>query len=300
MVAVLTPAGPPEVLATPARRGRQRPGVFRPVVLAIAALYFFVPLGGAVWFALYNKAQGLRLHAFTGMFSEPGFTTAFLLSIRISVLTVIFTLLLMVPTSLLVHLKLRGMRRAIEVACLLPLVVPPVVLVVGVLTVVGWGPDDFSGTWVQSFVNWLQNSSFPVLGTTPVILPLVYVVLALPFTYRALDAGLRTSQIGTLVEAARGLGSSWIKILFLIAVPSLRTSILNSAFLAFAMAFGEFTVATIMNYITFTPWIYQFNNSDGQLAVGVSILSLLITWGFLLIITAFGRTKSTATSRGAS
>ncbi|HEY3737310.1 MAG TPA: hypothetical protein VGL26_07675 [Jatrophihabitans sp.] len=292
-VAVLTPEGPPEVFdRSPRLRIPRRIGVFRPVVLFIAALYFFVPLGGALWFALYNKAQGVRLHAFTAMFSQPGFDEAFLLSLRISVLTVVFTLVLMVPTSLLIHLKLRGARRIVEIACLLPLVVPPVVLVVGVMTVLSWGPNQLEGTWPQSLINWLQNSSFPGLGTTPMILPLLYVVLALPFTYRALDAGLRTSSIGTLVEAARGLGSSWVKVIFFVALPSLRTSVLNSAFLAFAMAFGEFTVASIMQFRPFTVWIFQFNNDDGQLAVGVSILSLAITWGFLLIITAFGRTRS--------
>ena len=78
----------------------------------------------------------------------------------------------------------------------------------------------------------------------------------------------------------------------LVAVPALRTSILNSAFLAFALAFGEFTVASILNFLTFTPWILQYNHYDGQLAVGVALLSLLITWIFLLAITAMGRTSS--------
>lgn len=298
MVAVLTPVGPAEQLdAPPVRRRRRTIGLFRPVVYAIAALYFFAPLIAAIWFALYNKEQGLRLHAFTGMFGQPGFAESFLFSLRISVLTMAFTLLLMVPTALLLHLKLPRWRKAIEIASLLPLVIPPVVLVVGVMTVLGWGPRQLAHTPFRPLINWLQNSSFPLLGFTPLILPMLYVVLALPFTYRALDAGLRVSGITTLVEASRGLGASWTRVIFFIALPTLRTAVLNSAFLAFALAFGEFTVSSIMQYRPFTVWIFQFNNDDGQLAVGVSILSLAITWGFLLIITAFGRTKST---KGAS
>jgi putative spermidine/putrescine transport system permease protein len=270
----------------------RRVGRFRPIVLGLAALYFFVPLGAAIWFALYNSKQGLRLHAFTGMFTEPQFTGAFMLSVRLSIATVLVTLLLMVPTALLIHLKLPRMRKPVEIACVLPLVIPPVVLVVGVATVLGWGPRQLDGTPLQSVLDWMQNSSFPVIGFTPVILVVTYVVMALPFTYRTLDAGLRTSNITPLAEAARGLGASWPTFMLHVAVPALRTSILNSAFLAFALAFGEFTVASILNYLTFAPWIYQYNNYDGQLAVGVSILSLLITWVFLLIITVFGRTKS--------
>ncbi|MGN6607287.1 MAG: ABC transporter permease subunit [Jatrophihabitans sp.] len=273
--------------------GRRRVLRFRPVVLTLAALYFFVPLLAALWFALYNSRQGFRWHALTGMFGEPSFAAAFLLSVRLSVATVLVTLVLMVPTTLLIHLKLPRMRRAVEIACILPLVIPPVVLVVGVFTVLGWGPRQLAGTPFQSILDWMQNSSFPVLGSLPVILVVTYVVMALPFTYRTLDAGLRTSNMGPLAEAARGLGASWPTFMVRVAVPALRTSILNAAFLAFALAFGEFTVASILNYLTFAPWIYQYNNTDGQLAVGVSLLSLVITWVFLLVITALGRTKST-------
>jgi putative spermidine/putrescine transport system permease protein len=42
-----------------------------------------------------------------------------------------------------------------------------------------------------------------------VILVLEYVVLALPFTHRTLDAGLQAIALPTLVEAARSLGAGW-------------------------------------------------------------------------------------------
>ena len=292
MAADLTLTLPTGPTTTPARPTPRKRGTFRPVVLTVAGIYFFLPIAAAAWFALYNSKQGFSLHAFTGMFGQPNFAEAFLLSIRISVATVVLTLVVMVPTALLVDLGLPWMRRAIQVACLLPLVIPPVVLVVGLATVLGWGPRQLAGTPFKGLLDWMQNSSLPLLGTTPAILVAAYVVMALPFTYRALEAGLRTSGIRQLAEAARGLGASWPEFLLLVAVPALRTSILNSAFLAFALAFGEFTVASILNFLTFTPWILQYNHYDGQLAVGVALLSLLITWIFLLAITAMGRTSS--------
>ena len=82
------------------------------------------------------------------------------------------TLVLMVPTAVYVHLRLPGLRRLFEGITILPIVIPPVVLIVGVLQVA------------------------PGLKGTPYLLALEYVVLAMPFAYRSLDAvcGRSTSR----------------------------------------------------------------------------------------------------------
>ena len=41
----------------------------------------------------------------------------------------------------------------------------------------------------------------------------VYVILALPYAYRALDAGLAAIDVQTLSEAARSLGASWFTVM---------------------------------------------------------------------------------------
>ena len=279
MVAVV-----PTAADVPVRR-RPRGRVGRWIVFTIAGLYFIVPIGAAFWFSVDNGKTGFTLHAYTDVFDAPGFRTAFGTSLKLAVITVVLTLVIMVPTMLMVHLRHPKLRAMIEVLCLLPLVIPPVVLVVGVRTVLGWGPDQLAGTPLQGFFNGLQNSSPPW-------------ILALPFTYRALDAGLRSSGIATLVEAARNLGSSWPTVILRVVLPSLRTSVLNAAFLAFALVLGEFTIANILLYQTFTVWILQFNDTDGQLSVGLSLLSLFITWLLLLLIAALGggRSRKDATS----
>jgi putative spermidine/putrescine transport system permease protein len=275
MVAVVPELG----ATTPTRR---RPRIGRAIVLILAGLYFLVPVAAAFWFSVNNGKTGFTLHAYTGIVNAPGFLTAFGTSLKLAIITVVLTLALMVPTMLLVHLRHPRLRVLMEVLCLLPLVIPPVVLVVGVRTVLGWGPDQLAGTPLQSLFNGLQNSS------PPWILALEYVILALPFTYRALDAGLRSSGVATLVEAARNLGSSWPTVVFRVVLPTLRTSVLNAAFLAFALVLGEFTMANILLYQTFTVWILQFNDTDGQLSVGLSLMSLFITWLLLLLIAALG------------
>ena len=52
----------------------------------------------------------------------------------------------MVPTVVLVELRLPRLRTTVELLTLLPLVVPPIALVVGVRSVLSWAPDYFLNT----------------------------------------------------------------------------------------------------------------------------------------------------------
>jgi len=292
MVAVDLPPAALERRSRPARARAARtarPG--RTLVLLLAAVYFLGPLAAAFWFSVHD-GSGVNAHAYTQMLSAPGFTTALALSFELAAVSVAVTLALMLPTLLLVELRFRRLRGTVEVLSLFPLVIPPVVLVVGVGKVVSWGSSgDQSGLKGQVF-NQLLNSH------PPLILALEYVVLALPFTHRALDAGLRAAGVATLVEAARNLGASWPTVLGRVLLPTLRSSLLNAGFLAFALGFGEFTIASILQYQPFTVWLLQFNGSDGQLSVALSLMSLLLTWALLLVLTAIaGSDPSTRRAR---
>jgi putative spermidine/putrescine transport system permease protein len=79
-----------------------------------------------------------------------------------------------------------------------------------------------------------------------------------------------------------------------VVLPALRTSVLTAAILAFALVFGEFTMASVLQYQTFTVWLLQFQNDDGQLSVALALMSLVLTWLVLLAFTAIaGRDPST-------
>nr|WP_239521050.1 ABC transporter permease subunit [Blastococcus saxobsidens] len=191
----------------------------------------------------------------------------------------------MVPTVVLVELRLPRLRTAVELLTLAPLVLPPIALVVGVRSVLAWAPDYFYGTPVAEAMFALQRPALPW------ILVLVYVVLALPFVYRALDAGVRGSDLRTLTEAARNLGASWPRVLGSVVLPVLRTSVLNAAFLTVALVLGEFTVASILGFETFPTWIVRISGSQAQLSVAVSVLSLVVTWLLLLLISTLDRRR---------
>jgi len=159
---------------------------------------------------------------------------------------------------------------------ILLIVIPPVVLIVGVLAI---APGFLKGT------SWL--------------LALAYVVLAMPFTYRALDAGLRALDLKTIVEASNSLGAGWLSTLWRVLLPNLRTALLSATVLCVALVLGEFTMASLDLYQTFPVWIYVNSQTSGQVSVAASLLALFVTWIFLLGITVLGTRQSRKTGGGA-
>ena len=85
----------------------------------------------------------------------------------------------------------------------------------------------------------------PLTGLTP-----IYVVLAMPFTYRAIDTGVRAIDLRTLVDASRSLGASWFSTLARVILPNVETAVLGAIFLTVALCLGEVVIATILLYLT--------------------------------------------------
>ncbi|MFE5818683.1 ABC transporter permease [Streptomyces sp. NPDC056479] len=260
-------------------------------VLGLAGLYFLVPLAASVVFTVDVPGQGLTFEAYTRIFSTEGFVDGLLLSLELAAATIVLVLLLMVPAMVALRLGAPRLRPVVEVVCSLPLVVPPIAFVAGIGTVLKWGPEHLSRTPLfQTFVA-IQNPDFPF------VLVLAYVVMALPFVYRALDAGLRAIDVRTLVEAARSCGAGWPQALIQAVLPNLRGALLNASFLTLALVLGEFTVAQLLGFQPFAVWIVNVSGSQAQLSVAVSVLSLLVTWVLLLVLAGFGG-RTRPTSRG--
>jgi putative spermidine/putrescine transport system permease protein len=246
----------PTPATRPAARRRSFP-VWRWAILLIAGVFFLIPLYAGLRFA------GLK--AFADVFTYPGFGSAIGLSLRLAVVTTILTLVLMVPTTVYVHLRLPQIRRSMEGITILPIVIPPIVLIIGVLKV------------APGF-----------LLSTPYLLALVYVILAMPFAYRALDAGLRAFDLKTLVEASNSLGAGWPTTLWRVVLPNIRTAMLSATVLTVALVLGEFTMASLALYVTFPVWIVQFEQNSGPVSTAASLLALFVTWLLLMLIVTVG------------
>ncbi len=265
------------------RGGRpRRPRVWRGVVLVLAAVYFLVPLIASFVFTVKAPDQGFSLDAYGQIFSAEGFGGSLLLSLGLGVATIVLVLLLTLPAAVAVRLGAPRLRPVLEVVCTLPLVVPPITFVAGISTVLRWGPDYLASTPFYQTMIAVQNPDFPV------VLVLAYVVLALPFAYRSLDAGLGAIDVRTLSEAARNLGASWPHVLLRVIIPNMRSAMASASFLTLALVLGEFTIARLLSFQTFPNWIYRISGSQAQVSVAVSVFSLLITWLLLLALSSAG------------
>ncbi|MFK0296554.1 ABC transporter permease [Streptomyces sp. NPDC090442] len=256
--------------------------------LALAGLYFLLPLAASVAFTIDVPGEGATLDAYRQILGADGFLSSLLLSLGLAAATVTLVLVLLVPAALAVRLGAPRLRPVLEVVCSLPLVVPPIALVAGVGTVLRWGPDHLADTPLFQTFTALQNPSFPA------VLVIVYTVMSLPFVHRALDAGLRAVDVRTLVEAARSCGASWPRAVAGAVLPNLRGTLLNAAFLTLALVLGEFTVARVLGFQPFAVWIVNVSGTQARLSVAVSVLSLLITWALLLVLAFLGGRRTSS------
>ncbi|MFT9666586.1 ABC transporter permease [Streptomyces rhizosphaericola] len=290
-MAALTTAAPATGAPVPVKTARRpRPRYWRGAVLAVAGLYFVTPLLSSFVFTVHVPNQGLTFEAYSGILSADGFTESLFLSLSLAAATIALALLLVVPALVAVRLGPPRLRAVVEVVCMLPLVVPPIALVTGIATVLRWGPDHFSRTPLYQTFLAVQNESFPV------VLVLAYTVLALPFVHRSLDAGLRAVDVPTLVEAARNCGASRLQVIVSVILPNLRSSLAGASFLTLALVLGEYTVASLLGFRPFAVWIVTVSGAEARMSVAVSLLSLLITWALLLVLSRAGTGSSAATA----
>jgi len=236
--------------------------------LVLAALYFLVPLVGSAEFSLETGVGRYGFDAYRKTLQDPSFQSSFLLSLQLAVATVVISIILMVPTVYWVNLKLPRVRRVMDFVAVLPFVVPPVTLAIAIL---------------QLFrsVTWLISG--------PQILAFSYVILALPFTYRSLDAGMQAIDLRTLTEAAQSLGASWTTILLRIILPNLRFAMLSAAFLTVTLVMGEYTMASLMLFNTFATYMQQIGIEQANQAAALAMISLILTWAAMFGILFLGR-----------
>jgi len=255
-------------------RRRRRLNLFRYVVFALFAVFFFVPLFAMVRFSILGTRPGTySLKAWQQIPSYPGLLSAIEITLELAIITCGVVLALLVPTMIWVRLRVPWVSRTVEFLCLLPLTIPAIVLVVGLAPV--------------------YKTIRQHLGLSALQLFWAYAILALPYAYRALAAGLDAIDVKTLSEAARSLGASWLTVMWRIVVPNMWQALLNATLLTGALVLGEFTVALLLLYTNLQVALY--NISRATLNAGVlfatSAASLLFAFVLLLILSYAGRRR---------
>jgi len=232
--------------------------IYRIAVIVFVGVFFLIPIVASARYSFLGNNHSLTLGAYTSLFSTPEFWRTLWLSVRIGLGTVALTLVLLVPTVVWIDLRFPRARRIFEALSLLPLVIPSVVVSLGVITSFKSFPNFFTGT--------------------PIILAFVYVVLALPYTYRTLDSAFSALDLKTLVEASSSLGAPGRTTLRSVLMPNARSGILGAALLAFAFSMGEFVVASLLGFNTLPVYLLLVGQTEASQAVALSLIALVFTW----------------------
>jgi putative spermidine/putrescine transport system permease protein len=258
-------------------RRRRRLNLFRYVVFTVFGLFFLLPLLAlARWSLEGAKLGSWSLTAWRQIASYsnegiPPLISTVEITLELAVITSVVMLVLVVPTMIWIRLRVRWLARTMEFLCLLPLTIPAIVLVVGL------GP----------IYNKIAHLSLSTL-----MLFWVYVILALPYAYRALAAGLNAIDATTLSEAARSLGASWFSVIVRVIMPNMWDAMLNALLLTSALVLGEFTIAFFLLYFNLQVELYSIsrNTPNAGVIFSTSTASLLFAFVLLLIL-SFARRR---------
>jgi len=259
-------------------RRRRRLNLFRYVVFTVFGLFFLVPLLAMARFSLEGATLGTwsltawkQIASYQGT-GVPPLISSIEITLELAVITCAVMLVLLVPTMIWVRLRVRWLARTMEFLCLLPLTIPAIALVVG----------------LGEIYNRLQHFSLSAL-----MLFWVYVILALPYAYQALSAGLSAIDVETLSEAARSLGASWFTVMLRVIAPNMRQAILNALLLTASLVLGEFTIALLLLYNNLQVELYSIsrNTPNAGVLFSTSLAALLLTFVLLLILSYAGRRR---------
>jgi putative spermidine/putrescine transport system permease protein len=249
------------------------------VVLLLGALYFIIPLIATFEFSLRKRRGVYSLDAYTTVFADNRFLASFGYSTAAAIATIIVGVLLVVPTSYVVRLRLPKLRPVVEFITLMPLVIPAIIIVFGYLRLYN------SSSWLPFTAN---------ARATDVLLVFSYVTLALPYMYRAVDTGMGAIDVRTLTEAAESLGARWFRILGTVILPNVRVAVLSGAFLTFAIVIGEFTMASLLDRPAFGPYLQNIGANRAYEPSALAVIAFGVTWLCMGLINLFGRSRAAA------
>jgi putative spermidine/putrescine transport system permease protein len=246
--------------------------VLRVFLLLVFASYFLLPLIALLDFS--TKVPGTEertSEAWRNLAENPTMSDAIITSVLLAALTVVGMVVLLVPTMIWVRLRVQRATRLVEFLCLLPLTIPALVIVVGLKNVYAW-------------VNYL-------IGDSALTLAFVYVVLVLPYAYRAIDSALSSIDAPTLAEAARSLGAGWGTVIVRVIVPNIRGGVLGAAFISVALVLGEYTISSLLHFDTLPVVIVQFGKSDAPLSMAASLASIMFAVVLLVLLSLLDRRR---------
>ena len=228
-----------------AKGGRWSPRVRKPGIKGLLAIYLFLvplvivasfPQLGVVTLAITDWAiSGVLPTKLTGEFlmalvTKSDVVQAIRNSLTYASLAIIVIVLTGTSAAYIVARRDIPGKDIIDLLATIPIAIPGIIVAVGYLLFFG---TVFSNTSIDPFIN-------PGL-----LLIFSYSVRRLPFTTRAVFAGLQQTHV-SLEEAAETLGASRTRTFFTIVIPLLAANIIGGAILAFVYSMSEVSTSVIL------------------------------------------------------
>jgi NifC-like ABC-type porter len=246
------------------------PAVF--VVLAVAATAFFVlPLAGLIAHAPWSKAMRQLTHSQT--------LDALRLSLVVSFSSLVLSFLFGLPLAWLLSRKSFPGRRVLRALVVVPMILPPVVGGVALLTAFAR----------FGLVGDLLARAGITLPFTPAGAIVAATFVSSPFLIVVLEGGF-SSVDHRLEDAAATLGASRARILRTITLPAMWPATSAGAALCWARALGEFGATITFNgniqgrTQTLPLDVYQTLQSNFDGAITLSLLLLIVALVVLILL----------------
>lgn len=232
--------------------------------LIVFGVFVFAPMISAIQFTFRTGInEPPSFSNYRWVFEQSEFLHYIVRSSWLSALSVVITLIILVPLMTWLHVTKSRLRPFFDTLTLLPLIIPVVAYAIGAQV---------------SMPMFMQNSVYE--------LTFIFAMLALPYTYRALDIGLNAIPLSTLVEASRSSGANWPNTILYVLFPAIRTSVLAAMSLCFALSIGEFTITSLLHWDTFPTWISNVSQGNTIGAITLSMIALVIPFLLISIVTA--------------
>ena len=250
----------------------------RPITLVVSlvVLFLYAPLVVAVLFAFNSGSnlswppKGLSLRWFSAIFNEPAFSNAMRTSAEVAV---VVSLLAVAIGSAAAFVFVRWRSRttaAIEGISLLPVMLPPLLIGVSLLTAVA---------------AFNLPLSLLTVGAGHLIYVVPYVIVVITARLRGMDPSLE--------EVARDLGARPVAVLKRVTLPIMLPALLGAALLTFAFSFDEVQITnfTVGQTPTLPIYVYSAIRRSVQPSINaVATVLLVVPWvAFILGALILGR-----------
>ena len=258
--------------------------IWRIGVITLFLAFMIVPVIATALFSVSIRwdrtiwPEGFTTQWWVKVTSKTAFKNAMLNSVFVSAATVAASLVLVAPTAYWVHTKLPRAKPLIEVLAILPFGLPGVVLALGL-------------------IRFYSSVPLPIINT-PNILIASYIVITLPFMYRAVMNALEAIDTKTLAEAAQSLGANDRLVFLRVILPNISSGVVNGSLLVFSAVFAEFALANLLigtRFKTFPMYLVEFTRFDARQASALAFISFIFAWVIsLAILWAAGRSRRSA------